>query len=162
MVSKITDLCYIFTNIGDLCPFSLKNTFSKDIMYFIFLLTHRTFLFALKCDLQIMRSASLLSVCHLCIQPRLHTYSHTHSKHGFGGMTDSASKRLLLLPLGHESVLQGPTLASHQWLTFTDRGLPCPFHVWFTCPVFRPTPEEESWMAGIHQGAAKGREVDGS
>ena len=34
-----------------------------------------------KYDLQIMRSASLLSFCCLCIQHRPHTYSHTHSSH---------------------------------------------------------------------------------
>ena len=39
------------------------------------------FLFDLKCDLQIMRPAPLLSLCRLCIQHRLHTYSHTHSSH---------------------------------------------------------------------------------
>ena len=60
------------------------------------------------CDLQIMRPAPLLGLCCLCIQHRLHTYSHTqltHSMHRFGGrVTDSASKRLLLgrLPPGHE------------------------------------------------------------
>ena len=58
--------------------------------------------------------------------------------------------------------LQGPTLTSHQQLTFTDRGLPCPFHVCFACPVLRSTCKEESWMAGVHQGVAKGGEVYGS
>ena len=39
------------------------------------------FLFVLKCDLQIMRAASLLSFRHVYIQHRLHTYSHTRISH---------------------------------------------------------------------------------
>lgn len=78
----------------------------------------------------------------ICISPELlpplhpiqtaHILTHTqltHSKHGFGGITDSASKRLLLgvLPPGHESVLQGLTLTSHQWLTLQTGDLPVHF-----------------------------------
>ena len=110
MVSKITSLCYIFTNTGDICPFSLKNTFSKDILYFIFLLTSSGFLFDLKCDLQIRRSAPLVSLCLLCLQHRVHTYSHTvHTQQALiwaGGELPEKStfKRLLLggLPPGHK------------------------------------------------------------
>lgn len=52
--------------------------------------------------------------------------------------------------------------ASSRWLTFTDRGFSCPFHICFTRPVLRSTCQEEPRMAGVYQGVAEGRQVDGS
>ena len=58
-----------------------------------------------------MRSAPLISLCHLCPQQTAHIFTHTAHKQqawswtlGWGGVKDSASKRLLLggLPPGHE------------------------------------------------------------
>ena len=151
--------------------------FSKDILYFIFLLTHSGILFDLKCNLQIMRSAPLVSLCLLCIQHRLHTYSHTvHTAStdlswwGVAGQEHlqevtawgSSTCTWAWWATDTHPALQGFNLPSQQWLSFVDRGLPCPFHVCFTCPVLKSTSEEESQMAGVYHSVAKGGRVNGS
>ena len=84
---------------------------------------------------------------------------------------DSASKRLLLggLPPGHEPGGQLTLTCSagtHSHFSpgtyFYRQGLPCPFHVCFTCPVLKSTSEEESQMAGVYHSVAKGGRVNGS